>query len=139
MQVLYWSSYLLLQGILARCMQRTSNVPLWKLYAKQECCQGPSSDLEYEREMLVRLMFLSLLVQAIACACSHSQSCEAVPQDRSCSDACTAAVPLKWWVSHAASLLDHTLSPHIAGRCWAGTPSGSAPKQQLSGRFEQDL
>jgi hypothetical protein len=56
----YWSPYFLLQGILARCMQRTSNVPLWRLYAKQECCQGPSSDLEYEREMLVRLILLLL-------------------------------------------------------------------------------
>lgn len=45
--------YVLLQGILARCMQRSSNVPLWRLYAKQEWCEGPSSDLEYEREMLV--------------------------------------------------------------------------------------
>ena len=45
----------MLQGILARCMQRTSNVPLWRLYAKQECCPGPSSDLEYEREIMVRL------------------------------------------------------------------------------------
>ena len=71
MQALYWSSYLLLQGILARCMQRTSNVPLWRLYAKQECCEGPSSDLEYEREMLVRLMFLSLPVQAIEFLPAH--------------------------------------------------------------------
>ena len=46
----------MLQGILARCMQRTSNVPLWRLYAKQECCPGPSSDLEYEREIMVRLI-----------------------------------------------------------------------------------
>ena len=53
----------------------------------------------------------------------------------SCIDACTAAVPLKWWVSHAASLLDHTVSPHIAGT----DPLKSAPKQQLSGHFEQDL
>ncbi|CAK0783362.1 hypothetical protein CVIRNUC_006561 [Coccomyxa viridis] len=42
-------------GILARCMQRTSNVPLWRLYAKQECCPGPSSDLEYEREIMGKL------------------------------------------------------------------------------------
>lgn len=46
----------LLQGILARCMQSTSNVPLWRLYAKQEWCEGPSSDLEYEREMLVYIL-----------------------------------------------------------------------------------
>lgn len=50
----------LLQGILARCMQSTSNVPLWRLYAKQECCEGPSSDLEYEREILVYILSLSL-------------------------------------------------------------------------------
>ena len=48
----------LVQGILARCMQSTSNVPLWRLYAKQECCRGPSSDLEYERELLVTLLLL---------------------------------------------------------------------------------
>ena len=50
----------MLQGILARCMQSTSNVPLWRLYAKQECCQGPSSDLEYEREILVVRLSLTL-------------------------------------------------------------------------------
>ncbi len=49
---------MLLQGILARCMQGTSNVPLWRLYAKQECCEGPSSDLEYERDMLVHILSL---------------------------------------------------------------------------------